>query len=164
MVHKVLQEERHVTHLQIAALAQFVCHISRYILRPFLGGVEGNHPQRAFVLAFEEVEDDGFEISGLDVSFAVDTAIATKLIDDKVYVLIVAFRSDLRIPWHLPQPTHGLDELVWAQWKTGEYWKRHRLERRRPGSMSRRIASRVNAIKGLDAIEESRLPWKTWGG
>ena len=36
-------------------------------------------------------------------------------------VLIVAFRSDLKIPWNLPEPTHGLDALVWAQWKSGEY-------------------------------------------
>lgn len=76
-------------------------------------------------------------------------------------VLIVAFRSELRIQWRLPEPTHGLDALVWAQWKTGRYWEPHGLERRRPGSMSRRIASRVKAIKGLDALEDSRLPWKT---
>lgn len=76
-------------------------------------------------------------------------------------VLIVAFRSDLGVNWRLPEPTHGLDALVWAQWKTGRYWERHGLDCRRPGSMSRRIASRVTAVTGLDALQGSRLPWKT---
>jgi DNA (cytosine-5)-methyltransferase 1 len=76
-------------------------------------------------------------------------------------VLIIAFRSDLSVHWRLPEPTHGLDALVWAQWRTGAYWKRHGLDRRRPGCMSRRIASRVRAIEGLDALVDSRLPWKT---
>jgi len=76
-------------------------------------------------------------------------------------VLIVAFRSDLSVNWRLPDPTHGLDALVWTQWKTGEYWKRHGLDRRRPGSMSRRIAASVRAMKALKALEDSRLPWRT---
>jgi hypothetical protein len=40
LVHKVPQEERHVSQLQIAALAQLMRYVSRYILRPFLGGGE----------------------------------------------------------------------------------------------------------------------------
>jgi len=76
-------------------------------------------------------------------------------------VLIVAFRSDLGINWRLPEPTHSLDALVWAQWKTGEYWRRHGIERRRPGTMSRRISSRLKEVCDLAALDDCRMPWRT---
>jgi DNA (cytosine-5)-methyltransferase 1 len=75
--------------------------------------------------------------------------------------LIVAFRSDLIIQWALPRPTHSLDALIWDQWRTGEYWRRHGIQRLRPGTVSRRIASRLDAIKQMDKLEGSRLPWRT---
>jgi hypothetical protein len=46
LAHKILEEARHVAHLKIAALAQFVRHVSGYILRPFLGGIEGDDANR----------------------------------------------------------------------------------------------------------------------
>ena len=86
-------------HLKIAALAQF----PRYILRPFLGGVEGNDPDRAFVLAFEHVKDDGLQIGGFDVGFAIDTTIAAKIVDYEVHVLIFAVRDNRWV-----QPVRGI--------------------------------------------------------
>lgn len=76
-------------------------------------------------------------------------------------VLIVAFRSDLKIKWNPPQPTHGLDELLWSQWRSGDYWKGHRLVRQRPGLMSRRLAQRLAMVKLLDERDGSRAPWRT---
>ena len=84
--------------LEIAALTQFVSDISRYILRPFLSGVEGDDPDRACVLAFEQIDDDGFQIVGFDVSFTIGSAIATKIIDEEVDIQIVALRHDRRRP------------------------------------------------------------------
>jgi hypothetical protein len=74
-------------------MAQFVRHVCRHILRPLLGGIEGHDPDRVFVLAFEQVEDDCFQIGALYVDFPVDPPIAAKIIDHEVHVLIVAF-------WH----------------------------------------------------------------
>lgn len=76
-------------------------------------------------------------------------------------VLIVAFRSDLQVQWRLPEPTHSLDALLWAQWKTGDYWKNYGTVRHRPGSMSRRIALRAYAVRRLDTLNDARLPWRT---
>jgi hypothetical protein len=42
-------------------------YVRRYILRPFLGGIEGDDPDRVFVLAFEQVEDDSFQVGGFNV-------------------------------------------------------------------------------------------------
>jgi DNA (cytosine-5)-methyltransferase 1 len=76
-------------------------------------------------------------------------------------VLIIAFRSDLGIQWRLPKPTHGIDALVWSQWRTGSYWKEHGINRQRPGRMSLRFASRVRSIKDLAALGDSRVRWRT---
>lgn len=76
-------------------------------------------------------------------------------------VLIVAFRSDLKINWTAPQPTHGIDQLVWSQWRSGNYWKRHGLARQRPGFMSRRFARRLAAVKEIDEPDCSRDAWRT---
>ncbi|TAT59403.1 DNA (cytosine-5-)-methyltransferase, partial [Enterobacter cloacae] len=42
-------------------------------------------------------------------------------------VFIVGFRDDLGIEWSFPKPTHSYDALLYDQWVTGDYWKRHGL-------------------------------------
>lgn len=76
-------------------------------------------------------------------------------------VLIVGFRSDLHVSWSLPEATHSLDALIWSQCKTGQYWKRHGLDRRRPGSVSRRFACRVKAARESEKLLDFCRPWKT---
>jgi hypothetical protein len=60
LVNEVLQEERNVAHLQIAALAQFSGDIDRNILRPALGGIEGNDASGVFAQPGEQVSDNCF--------------------------------------------------------------------------------------------------------
>ena len=76
-------------------------------------------------------------------------------------VLIVAFRSDLHIDWSQPESTHSLDSLLWEQIKTRQYWKRHGLERKRPGRMSRRFALRAIKIRQLEKRPDRKKPWQT---
>lgn len=76
-------------------------------------------------------------------------------------VLIVAFRSDLSVKWSLPPATHGIDALLWAQLKSGAYWKCHGLDRQRPGRMSQRMASRIDIVKGLTKKPDSLERWQT---
>jgi DNA (cytosine-5)-methyltransferase 1 len=76
-------------------------------------------------------------------------------------VIIVAFRSDLATKWEPPQPTHGLDELLWDQWRSGTYWPRHGLVRSKPGRLSHRFKRRLAIVKDLPALPGSRLPWQT---
>ena len=48
-------------------------------------------------------------------------------------VVIVGFRSDLKLEWSFPAATHSLDALMWAKWVTGDYWDRHQVPtKRRP--------------------------------
>ncbi len=81
-IDKVLQAERYISQLQIAAASQF--HVRRYILRPFLGGIECNNPDWIAVLAFEQIEDDGFEIGGLDIRLPINSAIPPEIVNYEV--------------------------------------------------------------------------------
>jgi DNA (cytosine-5)-methyltransferase 1 len=40
-------------------------------------------------------------------------------------VLIAGIRSDLPAEPFLPTPTHSEDRLLWEQWVTSDYWRRH---------------------------------------
>ncbi len=38
-------------------------------------------------------------------------------------IFIVGFRRDLGIEWSFPIPTHSREALLWAQWRSGDYWE-----------------------------------------
>ncbi len=70
-------------------------------------------------------------------------------------VFIVGFRDDLGVEWSFPQASHSLEALLWSQWKTGEYWDRHKIAKaRRPAR-----PSNLGAKFGL--FPPSIQPWLT---
>ena len=71
-------------------------------------------------------------------------------------VFIVGFRADLNITWSFPEPTHSRQALLWSQWRSGEYWVRHRVPKgdRSSDSRANAVASRIKEEPGL-------LPWQT---
>jgi len=71
-------------------------------------------------------------------------------------ILIVGFRSDTNVEWHFPEHTHSQDALLWSQWRSGEYWDRHKVATRdRPIE----TAGRARAMKLLQQPASS--PWLT---
>ncbi len=71
-------------------------------------------------------------------------------------VFIVGFRSDLGVEWSFPKATHSLDALLFEQWVSGEYWKRHDIAK--PPKMPEKVAARV---KRLEKAKPSALAWRT---
>ena len=71
-------------------------------------------------------------------------------------VFFVGFRSDIEVCWHFPACTHSRDALLWSQWRSGDYWDRHKISRnRRPqDSLSRKIAEKI-------ASKPKLAPWTT---
>jgi len=72
-------------------------------------------------------------------------------------VFIVGFRADLGVEWSFPRPTHSFDALLYDQWVTGDYWRRHGLSQPK---MPEKLADRVRGL------EQSLLPsdtraWRT---
>ena len=70
-------------------------------------------------------------------------------------VFIVGFRSDLGVEWSFPKATHSLDALLYDQFVSGEYWKRHGVKK---PALPEKHASR---IKRLQALPPDTLPWRT---
>ena len=71
-------------------------------------------------------------------------------------VFIVGFRSDLAFDWHFPAETHSQDALLWSQWRSGEYWDRHRV-----ASKDREVSDRAVSRARRLADEPEKLPWGT---
>lgn len=71
-------------------------------------------------------------------------------------VVFVGFRDDLGIEWSFPEETHSIDSLLWSQVKTGEYWDRHEVAKKR------RVLSQRMMLRG-NRLEEApqTLPWLT---
>lgn len=72
-------------------------------------------------------------------------------------VFIVGFRSDLDVKWSFPRPTHSLDALLFDQWVSGEYWRRHGIE---PPPMPERFVDRVVGWRQSLLPPDTR-PWRT---
>lgn len=73
-------------------------------------------------------------------------------------VFIVAFRSDLRVKWDFPLPSHSLNALLWDQWVSGEYWKRHSVPPRLRPAIPPSYAKRVERLKKSG----DRPPLQAW--
>lgn len=71
-------------------------------------------------------------------------------------VLIVGFRADTGVEWHFPDHTHSHDALLWSQWRTEEYWDRHKVAKRNRPSDSK---GKARALKLRDQPAEA--PWLT---
>lgn len=71
-------------------------------------------------------------------------------------VLIFGLRSDVAVAPFAMSPTHSRDRLLWDQYVTGEYWKRHGMKKRKP---SEQDAPKVAALKR--AGEPAGFAWVT---
>jgi DNA (cytosine-5)-methyltransferase 1 len=75
-------------------------------------------------------------------------------------VFIVGFRSDLKIDWSFPRPTHSYDRLLHDQWVSGEYWARLRVPPGKRPAMPAAAAAKVKRLALSPSPPES-LPWRT---
>lgn len=78
----------------------------------------------------------------------------------RIRLFIVAFREDLGVKWSFPGPTHGLASLLWDQFHTGEYWQRHGVAPREPGSFGRGIEASAKKVRG-SLFKDHLRPWIT---
>jgi DNA (cytosine-5)-methyltransferase 1 len=74
-------------------------------------------------------------------------------------VVIFGIRLDVGAAPIAMTPTHSRDRLLWDQWVTGDYWKRHGLMAPAAGP-TRRDAARVRHLRGM-LVSPPGLPWVT---
>jgi len=74
-------------------------------------------------------------------------------------VFILALRRDLDLDQFELPPTNSRAALLYDQWITGEYWKRHDLTR--TGHMEKRDETIVNALRQQLFPMDGLSPWRT---
>ncbi len=70
-------------------------------------------------------------------------------------VFIVGFRKDLDIEWSFPEKTHSYNSLLYEQYVTKSYWKRHDLP-------IRRAPQQIKAKLGKIEEEYEKNPLRPW--
>jgi DNA (cytosine-5)-methyltransferase 1 len=77
-------------------------------------------------------------------------------------VIIVGIRSDLKTKWSFPEETHSLDSLLWSQFVTGEYWKKHSMPSMSPQILPPQLRKRTENLRAIYGfIPPSKQPWET---
>jgi len=74
-------------------------------------------------------------------------------------VVIFGIRLDVGAAPSTMTPTHSRDQLLWDQWVTGDYWKRHGLKAPAAGP-GRRDVARAQHLRGM-LVPPPGLPWVT---
>ncbi|MCB9745261.1 MAG: DNA cytosine methyltransferase [Alphaproteobacteria bacterium] len=73
-------------------------------------------------------------------------------------VVFVGFKRSLGARWSFPEPSHGLDALLHAQWVSGTYWEEHQVARRHRPELPERWTRRVERLR-VDGVTGQR--WQT---
>ena len=76
-------------------------------------------------------------------------------------VFMVGFRSDLGVNWSFPEGDHSEDALLRLKWVTGEYWDRHKVSKRERPELSKKVAARVERLRGDYLFDANKSPWPT---
>lgn len=75
-------------------------------------------------------------------------------------VIVAGIRADLADTLAAPMPTHSRERLLWDQWVTGEYWRRHGLKQPADALIPGTDAAAVRALRAL-RIAPMGKPWVT---
>ena len=93
-LNEILNGRWHISHLEIAAPAQFAGDILRNIFRPAFSRIEGDDADQATVLAGEEILNNCFEVSGLVVGLPPSAADLPKIIGNEIDRLVAVSGYD----------------------------------------------------------------------
>ena len=74
-------------------------------------------------------------------------------------VFFVGFRRDLDVGWSFPRVTHSIDELIRAQYVSGDYWREHGMNRPATG-LNRAFASRAVRMADHELLSIAKR-WRT---
>ncbi|KIG02636.1 DNA-cytosine methyltransferase [Burkholderia sp. MR1] len=75
-------------------------------------------------------------------------------------VIVAGVRSDLGITLSHPTPTHSRERLLWDQWVTGDYWRRHGLKQPANRAIPKTDIAAVERLRLLDEAPIGK-PWVT---
>lgn len=71
-------------------------------------------------------------------------------------VIFVGFRTDLKIAWSFPKPTHSAERLLWDKYRCGRYWDQHQIP-----AAARQTSDRERLRANRLDVRPSDEPWQT---
>ena len=148
-----------VSGLSRPKFAGYLDYLRLQLTLPELQRLENEHPQDHSLRLSHEVQTSSlalkYRVSVHKVN-AADFGVPQK----RQRLLIIAWREDVKYDWHIPQPDHSLEALLWDQWVTGAYWDKHRVPApKRPG-VPKKFVAKVRQLRH-GAIKPTRYPWRT---
>lgn len=75
-------------------------------------------------------------------------------------VIVAGIRADLADTLAAPMPTHSRERLLWDQWVSGEYWRRHGLKQPSDTFIPGTDAATVRALRAARMAPKGK-PWVT---
>ena len=75
-------------------------------------------------------------------------------------ILVAGVRADLGVDLCHPRPTHSLESLLWDQWVTGNYWRRHHLAIPDDDTIPPRMLRSVSRLRS-QMIAPALEAWRT---
>ena len=75
-------------------------------------------------------------------------------------VIVAGIRSDLADSLELPVPTHSRERLLWDQWVSGDYWRRHDLAVPADDDIAAADRTTVRALRSMPRAPKGK-PWVT---
>lgn len=75
-------------------------------------------------------------------------------------IIVAGIRADLADSLEPPAPTHSRERLLWDQWVTGDYWRRHALTQPADDVIPATDRAAVNALRARNTPPASK-PWVT---
>lgn len=142
------------------AFANYFNYIQLQLRHPEMASLPGE----SWVDHYERLQAEHTTASSTELSYKVVPTLVNAadygVPQQRHRVFIVGFRSDLDAEWSFPKATHSQDALLYDQWVTGDYWKRHRVPKSKRAPMNPRLAGRVEALRAADPGELLK-PWRT---
>lgn len=124
--------------------------------------VPGDSDWRHHLDSLRTIKREKYQRVTYDISYQLLNAADYGVPQTRERVVIVGVRSDLGVQWAFPKPTHSEERLIWEQFISGEYWKRHGLREQPMVPRSEYVRKRVEWVRnryGLFAPEG--LAWPT---
>jgi len=76
-------------------------------------------------------------------------------------VIFVGFDARYGTMFNFPAPTHSVDELIRAQWVSGDYWAEHGIAKAKRPSAPSDLETKLKRLKRKPAGEPELLRWRT---
>ena len=70
-------------------------------------------------------------------------------------VFMVAIRTDLGLPFEWPAPTHSREALLYSQFVSGDYWKRHGIGQPEGSLRGERIVPQSNGLRPWVTVRDA---------